>query len=275
MLGSGNPNPDPENAGPAVAVVVDDQAYIVDAGAGVVRRASAMSPRYGGQFAALAARNLTRLFLTHLHSDHTVGLADLILTPWVMGRAQPLRIVGPEGTADMVHHIHEAYEADIHYRLYGEEPANDIGWRVDAQEVDEGVVYEDSLVRVEAFRVPHGSWPTAFGYRFTTPDRVVVISGDSRPSENLERYARDADVLVHEVYYTKGLEEGRRHAWRSYHHAHHTSTHELGAIAARVRPKLLVLYHVLYWGAAEQDLLDEISTVYDGNVVVGKDKGIY
>lgn len=275
ILGAGNPNPDPEHAGPAVAVVVDDRAYLVDAGAGVVRRAAAMTPRYGGEYPALAARNLTRLFLTHLHSDHTVGLADLILTPWVMGRKEPLLIIGPDGTADMISHLHEAYEADIRYRLYGEEPANDIGWRVDVQEVDEGLVYKDSLVRVEAFRVPHGSWPTAFGYRFTTPDRVVVISGDARPSENLEKYAGDADVLVHEVYFAKGLEERRRHAWKSYHQAHHTSTYELGRIASRVRPKLLVLYHVLYWGATGQDLLDEIATEYSGEVRVGKDLSVY
>ncbi|MCB2205797.1 MBL fold metallo-hydrolase [bacterium] len=275
MLGTGNPNPDPEHAGPAVAVVVDDQAYLVDAGAGIVRRAAKLSPRYGGAVTALAASKLNILFLTHLHSDHTVGLPDLMLTPWVMGRDRPLQIYGPEGTSDMMSHLQKAYSADIQYRLFGEEPANNQGWRTAVTEVDTGLVYADSLVRVEAFAVPHGSWPVSLAYRFTTPDRVIVISGDSRPSETIARIARGADVLVHEVYYARGLEEGRRHAWQSYHHAHHTSTIELGRIAAQARPKLLLLYHILFWGASEQDLLDEVHSTYDGEVRVGRDLGIY
>ncbi|MBE0643707.1 MAG: MBL fold metallo-hydrolase [Bacteroidetes bacterium] len=275
ILGAGNPNPDPENAGPAVAIVVGGRAYLVDAGAGVVRRAAAMSPRYGGSVEALAARNLTRVFLTHLHSDHTVGMPDLMLTPWVMDRDEPLQVYGPEGTARMVSHLLEAYTADIHYRLYGSEPANDQGWRTEAHEIDEGLVYRDSLVTVEAFRVPHGTWPVSFAYRFTTADRIVVISGDARPCEKMADIAQGADVLVHEVYYAKGLEDRRRADWKDYHQAHHTSTIELGRLAAKARPKLLVLYHVLYWGASGRDLLDEISTIYNGKVEVGRDLGIY
>ncbi len=276
LLGSGNPNPDPEHAGPAAAVVVDDRAYIVDAGAGIVRRAAQMSPRYGGSYPALAARNLTRVFLTHLHSDHTVGLPDLMLTPWVMGRNEPLLLFGPEGSAAMVEHLLAAYGEDIRYRLYGEEPANNEGWRVEVEEfLEEGVVYRDSLVTVEAFPVTHGSWPVSLGYRFTTPDRVIVISGDCRPSDKLRQYARGADVLLHEVYYARGLEERRRHAWKSYHQAHHTSTYELGRIAAEAQPGLVVMYHILFWGATEQDLLDEIAQEFDGRVLVGRDLGVY
>jgi ribonuclease BN (tRNA processing enzyme) len=102
-----------------------------------------------------------------------------------------------------------------------------------------------------------------------------VISGDTRPSATIEEISRGADVLVHEVYYARGLREGRREAWRAYHQAHHTSTHELGRIAAAARPKLLVLYHILSWGASKQDLLDEIAEEYDGRAIVGQDLGIY
>jgi ribonuclease Z len=275
LLGSGNPNPDPGRAGPAVAVVVDEQAYLVDAGAGLVRRAAKLSPRYGGEFPALAARKLTRVFLTHLHSDHTIGLPDLMLTPWVMGRDVPLQLYGPEGSAEMITHLQKAYAEDIRYRLYGEEPANNQGWRVDVTEVREGIVYEDSLVRVEAFAVPHGSWPVCLAYRFTTPDRVIVVSGDTRPSPMITEIARGADILVHEVYYAKGLEDRRRREWQSYHRAHHTSTYELGRIAAEARPSLVVLYHILYWGATPEQLLEEIRREYDGPVQVGEDGGVY
>lgn len=275
ILGAGNPNPDPENAGPAVAIVTGGQAYLVDAGTGLVRRAAAMTPRYGGSVPELAAPRLTRLFLTHLHSDHTIGMADLMLTPWVMGRDEPLQVFGPEGTARMLSHLQEAYRDDIHYRLYGSEPANDKGWRVVVQEIDEGVVYRDSLVTVEALRVPHGTWPVSLAFRFTTADRVVVISGDTGPTERMIDFARGADVLVHEVYSAKGLEDRRRAEWKDYHRAHHTSTIELGRIASAARPKLLVLYHILYWGASGEELLEEVARTYDGRVVVGMDLGVY
>ena len=234
-----------------------------------------MAPRFGGSMPELAAPRLTRLFLTHLHSDHTVGMPDLMLTPWVMGRDEPLQIYGPEGTARMLSHLQEAYRDDIHYRLYGSEPANDQGWRVDVHEIDEGLVYRDSLVTVEALRVPHGSWPVSLAFRFTTADRVVVVSGDTGPTDRMIDFARGADVLVHEVYFAKGLEDGRRSEWKHYHHAHHTSTVELGRIAAAAQPKLLVLYHILYWGASGEELLDEVRTTYDGKVVVGVDLGVY
>ena len=270
LLGTGNPNADPEHSGCSLAIIVDDEAYLVDMGPGLVRQATALSPRWGGDLKALRVENLNRVFVTHLHSDHTVGFPDLLLTPWVLGRAEPLQVYGPEGIAEMAKHISAAYQADIKYRLYGLEPANNQGWRVEAHEIEEGVVYQDELVTVEAFKVPHGSWPNAFGLRFTTPDKVIVISGDTAPSENLVKYAKGADILLHEVYYQQAYDK-LDEFWQTYHGANHTSTLELGEIANQVKPGKLVLYHILFWGAEEQDLLDEIAEVYDGEVVVGAD----
>ncbi len=275
LLGTGTPNAYPERSGPAVAIVVDDQSYIVDAGPGVVRRAAALSPQYGdGDIEALDPKNLRRVFLTHLHSDHTVGLPDLILTAWTLERDVPLELFGPKGTADMAKYLLKAYDADIKYRLYGLEPANKDGWRVNAHEIGEGVVYEDDLVTVEAIPVTHGTWPEAFGYRFTTPDRVVVISGDAAPSEALEAYARGADILVHEVYSVEGFKR-RDPYWQRYHSTNHTSAHELGELAERTKPQLLVLYHVLFWGASEETLLEEVREKYSGEVVLASDLDIF
>src|SRR5205085_2766119 len=111
-----------------------------------------------------------------------------------------------------------------------------------------GEVYRDSNVTVTAFRVQHGSWPVALGYRFATADRVVVVSGDTRPTEAVVDQCRGCDVLVHEVRSDARLTT-RPPAWQAYHRAFHTSTVELAALATRARPKLLVLYHQLYWGA--------------------------
>ncbi|UCH65976.1 MAG: MBL fold metallo-hydrolase [Ignavibacterium sp.] len=274
LLGTGNPNPDPEHSGCSVAIVVNDVPYLVDFGPGVIRQAAALSPRYGGSIEGLSVKNIKVAFLTHLHSDHTIGYPDLILTPWVMGRDKPLEVYGPAGITDMTNSILKAYEADISYRLYGLEPANDYGWRVNSYEIKEGLIYEDDNIKVEAFLVEHGSWPNAYGFRFTTPDKVIVISGDARPSKSIIEYSKDADILIHEVYYKKGYDT-KPDEWKEYHSSHHTSTYELGEIANVSKPGLVIMYHILYWGATNKQLLNEVSEVYDGNVVVGSDLDIY
>jgi ribonuclease Z len=274
MLGTGTPNADPDRSGPAVAIVVNETPYLVDFGPGVVRRAAAMSPTYGGPIAGLEVDRLSHAFLTHLHSDHTAGLPDLVLTPWVLARDRPLELFGPEGTETMAEHVLAAYDADIKYRLYGLEPVNNRGWHINVHTVEAGVVYEDDNVKVEAFPVRHGTWPNAFGYRFTTPDRVIVISGDAAPGAALEEYAKGADILIHEVYSVEGF--GRRDEyWQKYHSANHTSSHEVGELASRARPKLLVLTHILFWGASAETILREVREKYDGEVVLADDLDVY
>ena len=274
LLGTGTPNADPERSGPSLAIVVGSNSYIVDFGPGVVRRASALSKQWGGKIEALNANNLKLAFLTHLHSDHTAGYADLILTPWVLGRNIPLEVYGPKGLTQMTEDLLEAYQSDISYRLDGLEPANALGWQVNTHEITEGVVFQDDLIEVTAFKINHGSWDNAFGYRFVTPDKTIVISGDTRPSQNLIRYSEGADILVHEVYSQAGFDK-KTEVWKKYHASHHTSTFELGEIAKKTKPGLLVLHHILFWGANEEELLDEISQIYDGLVSVGSDMMIY
>jgi ribonuclease Z len=274
LLGTGNPNPDPKHLGCSLIILVDETPYVVDFGAGLVRQAAALTPEYGGTIEKLDIKNLAVAFLTHMHSDHTIGYPDLILTPWVMGRETPLEVYGPDGISEMSENILNAYRDDIKYRLYGLEPANNEGWRVNAHEIREGVIYEDADVKVEAFLVKHGTWPNAYGFRFTTPDKVIVISGDTAPCENIIQYSRGADILIHEVYYKKGFDE-QDEFWKRYHSINHTSTYELAEIASETRPGLLVLYHTLFWGGSEQEILEEIAQGYDGKVVVGADLQIY
>jgi ribonuclease BN (tRNA processing enzyme) len=275
MLGTGTPNPFPDRSGPSVAIVVNDEPYLIDFGPGVVRQASAMSPEYGGSVEGLAVEKIKHVFLTHLHSDHTVGLPDLILTAWTVGRDAPLKLFGPEGAKHMADKVLEAYEEDIRYRLYSEQPANNEGWRVETHEIREtGLVFEDDNVKVEAFRVPHGSWPEAWGYRFTTPDTVIVISGDTAPSEMLKQYSHGADVLIHEVYSEEGFAK-KEPQWQKYHAKNHTSTTELGRLAAEVKPKLLILYHQLLWGSTHETLIDEVKSEFSGTVVSARDLDVF
>ncbi len=271
MLGTGTPNPDPERSGPAVAVVAGGRPYLVDCGPGVVRRAAAA---YLAGVSALDMPNLTRLFVTHLHSDHTAGYADLILTPWVLDREEPLEVFGPPGIRSMTEHILAAYSEDIDIRLHDSQPQNSTGIEVITHEIEPGEIYRDENVTVTAFAVPHGAWKYAFGFRFETADRSIVITGDTTATDAVVEACRGCDILVHEVYAKAGLDR-RTADWQEYHRASHTSGIELGEIAARAQPKLLVLYHQLMWGATEAELLAEIRRSFDGPVVFADDLDVY
>jgi ribonuclease BN (tRNA processing enzyme) len=275
ILGTGTPNADPERSGPALAVVAGGRSYLVDAGPGIVRRAAAASRDHGIE--ALGASRLDRLFITHLHSDHTVGLPDVIFSPWVLERLEPIQIFGPPGTANMVHHVQAAWREDVHMRLFGLEPHdyNPGAYQSPVTETTGGPVYEDENVRVTAIPVLHGSWPHSLGYRFDAGGRSIVISGDARPSESLVEACDGCDVLVHEVYSAEAFTT-RPPVWQAYHADSHTSTVELADIATRARPGLLVLYHQLYWGSTDEDLLREIREAgYTGRVVSAADLDVY
>lgn len=271
LLGTGTPNAEPDRSGPAVAIVVDDTPYLVDLGPGVVRRAAAA---FQAGIEALDVSKLRLAFLTHLHSDHTLGYADFIFTPWVLERDVPAEVYGPTGLQEMTDHLLAAYEKDIRVRLEGLEPANPDGYKVNVHEIEPGLVYEDENVRVTAFPVEHGAWTQSFGYRFETPDRTIVISGDTRPSPAIAEYCRGCDLLIHEVYSQAGF-EGRDPVWQRYHAASHTSSLELGRIAAEAKPGLLVLYHQLLWGSTPAELVDEIRQLYDGDIVYGRDLDVF
>jgi ribonuclease BN (tRNA processing enzyme) len=271
LLGTGNPNADPDRSGPSVAIVVNDTPYIVDFGPGVVRRAAAAFKK---GVAGLKVNKLKIAFVTHLHSDHTVGYPDLIFTPWTLERKEPLEVYGPAGLKAMTEHILKAYKEDIDVRVNGLEPANHTGYKVNAHEIKPGVIYKDQNVTVKAFRVTHGSWREAFGYRFETPDRVIVISGDCTASESVVENCNGCDVLIHEVYSEAGF-AGRSPEWQKYHRSFHTSSRSLGEIAKKAKPGLLVLYHQLLWGTPEEDLIEEIRQVYSGKVASGHDLDVY
>lgn len=261
LLGTGNPNPEPERSGPAVAVASGERVYIVDCGPGVVRRAAQ---------AGVAMERITRAFVTHLHSDHTAGLPDLIFTPAVTGRRAPLELYGPPGLRAMTGHVMRAWREDIAIRLGHLEPAVRAAYEVRAHDVRPGEVYRDETARVTAFPVAHGGWKHAYGYRFEIGGKRIVISGDTTVSERLAQEAAGCDILVHEVYSQKGW-EGRTPEWRRYHAAYHTSAPDLGRLAERVRPGKLVLYHQLPMGQSPDEVVGEVRRFFGGEVIYGRD----
>jgi ribonuclease Z len=268
MLGTGTPIPDPDRQGPSLAIIVDSTSYIFDAGTGIVRRAVAAS-REGVK--GLGMPQLDRVFLTHLHSDHTLGLADLLFTPWIQGRKIPLEIYGPPGTRRLVHGIVDGNDEDIHERLATSGGPSSEGWKANVHEILPGVVYHDALVTVRAFAVPHSAWKYAYGYRIDTPDRSIVISGDTRASPAIERACNGCDVLIHEVYSDSGFAHNVPPLRQKYHAQAHTSATQLGAIATRARAKMLILTHILFFGSSDAQLLAEVRSTFKGTVVLPRD----
>jgi ribonuclease BN (tRNA processing enzyme) len=271
LLGTGTPFANPDRSGPSLAIIVNNTSYIVDCGPGVVRRASQAS---GKGIPSLEASQLKKLFITHLHSDHTAGYSDFIFTPAVLDRNAPLEVYGPYGLKNMTQHILSAYQEDMDIRIHGLEKGDARGYKVNVHEIQPGIIYRDSNIIVNAFKMNHGAWKNAFGYRFETVDKVIVVSGDGTYSEELVKNAKDCDILVHEVYSIAGLLK-REKRWQLYHSTFHTSTKQLADIANQVHPKLIVLTHQLPFSAGFESLLNEFKSFYKGAVVSGNDLDIY
>ncbi|MDA8432384.1 MAG: MBL fold metallo-hydrolase [Nitrospiraceae bacterium] len=287
LLGTGNPKPDPDRSGPATAVVINGSAYLVDFGPGVVRRAAAAVLDKG--IRALDPANIRVAFVTHLHSDHTAGYPDLIFTPWVMGRSEPLEVYGPKGIKWMTDRILEAYREDIKIRTEGMEHASKEGWKVNAHEIHAGVVYKDENVTVTAFPTKHGEWKESYGYRFDAGGRSIVIPGDTTPTQATIDACNGCDVLVHEALTMKFLNNPMRpnpqgFDLKAYAAKYHTTTVQLAELAKKAKPHLLILVHNPItlrpgrrpFASTPEDLLREIRDAgYHGKVVVGRDLDVY
>lgn len=271
LLGTGAPPPLANRFGPATLVRAGGQVLLFDAGRGAAIRLWQLE---------VPGSALTATFLTHLHSDHVVGLPDLWLTSWLRGdhggRSEPFRLVGPPGTAAMAAGLEQAFADDIGYRITQGLPA--AAARFAAEEFDrEGVVHDMDGLRVTVFRVDHGrAVDQAFGYRIDYRGRSVVISGDTRPSEAVLRFAAGADLLIHEVAFASDEAEAAAPGVALIL-ATHTRPREAGRIFAAARPGMAVYSHIVrpaisgFGSAPMSDLIDQTREIYDGPLTVGED----
>lgn len=267
LLGTGTPGWDPDSSGPATAIVVNGTPYLIDFGPGVVRRAGAA---YQKGVKALLPTNLHVVFLTHRHVDHTVGYSDLIFSPAQDrgARTLPLEVYGPKGLNEMTEHILKAHMLN----------PDDPRYKVNSHEITPGIVYKDDNVTVKAFHVSHGD-VEAFGFRFETPDRTIVISGDTTPTQSVIDNCQRCDVLIHEAYSMKTY-NAVSEAAQANRRRLHTSTMQLAELAGKAKPGLLILYHRSCLGCGggpnpEGTFLEEIRSAYAGKVVAGHDLDIY
>ena len=260
LLGTGTPRPMIERFGMSTLVQAGGETLLFDAGRGcTVRLAQAGVP----------LKDVSKLFLTHLHSDHTVGIPDLWLTGWIFNRAGPLEVWGPKGTSAMVEGLRNAYAYDVHVRRDVDEKLPTAGAGIESHEISEGVVYEENGVKVTAFLVDHGPVKPAFGYRVGYGGHSVVLSGDTRPSENLVKHAQGADVLVHEVYAL--TPEQLKDPLEEKILAHHSSPEQAGEIFSRVKPKLAVYSHIGRANVPADELMRRTRKTYEGPLEVGED----
>jgi ribonuclease Z len=262
LLGTGYPRPDPSHAGPSTVIAIGAKWFVVDAGRGTTMRIAATDLSYV---------DMRAVFLTHLHSDHTAGLPDLFNTSWQFGRkTKPLELYGPPGTKRLSRAMLDFFQDDIHYRrdLLEKHPA--AGATIVTHIVKEGVAYDDGEVRVTAFLEDHKPVEPAFGYRFDSRGKSVVVSGDTRPNENLIKFARNADLLVMEAYLPEHFlrVDTPEVAARLMHY--HSSAEEAGEIAARAGVKTLVLTHLIP-ANAEETFRERAAKHFKGTIIVGRD----
>ena len=250
--------------GPSTLVEAGGQKFVFDAGRGALQRLTQLGVRW---------QDVQGVFLTHLHSDHVVGFPDLWLTGWLLGpgRRVPLQVWGPTGTSSMMAHLEQAYQADITDRLTNDGVSPD-GAKLVAHEITEGVVYDNGGVKVTAFEVDHAHMKPAFGYRIDHAGRSVVLSGDTRVSENLIRHAQGVDLLVHEVFVASTLERAGVPPARAKNIiAYHLSPEQAGEVFTRARPRLAVYSHICLPTATEQDVVAPTRTTYAGPLELGED----
>lgn len=266
LLGTGNPRPNLERFGPSLLIEAGAQRLLIDAGRGASQRLFAI-----GQRPSLIG--LDAVLLTHLHSDHTVGLPDLWLTGWLFGRARPLPLIGPAGTAAMATHLTQAYAWDIATRTRDERLPPD-GVRFDSKDVTPGVVWDRDGLKASAFVVDHGEFAVpAYGYRIDYQGRSVVLSGDMRYDERILAHARGADVFVLEVISPEV--EARRGqvdpAAMASVLKRHITPDQAGTLFAMAKPRLAVFTHVVPSPATAEDLLPVARRTYQGPLAAGYD----
>jgi ribonuclease Z len=272
LLGTGAPPPLPERLGPSTLVEAGKEKLLFDAGRGATIRLTQISVPIG---------EINALFLTHFHSDHTSGIPDLWLTGWIGryygNRQRPFRIIGPKGTVSLMQNLERAYADDIRIRLADEKNPIEGVEIAPSEYTSDGVVYENNGVKVTAFEVDHGDLiKPAYGYRVDYDGRSAIISGDTRYSANLEKYAQGATLVIHEVaianqeYYDKT-------PIVKYIMAHHITPQEAGSLFARLKPKLAAYTHLVFLGSPDHpapkvaDIERTTRETYSGPLALGTD----
>lgn len=265
LLGTGCPQATPRRMGPASLVRSDGLTLLVDCGSGVTQRLV----EAGSSSAAVDA-----LFLTHMHTDHVIDLYQLIITSWHQGRTVPHRLFVPRGMKPFVDSLMALWAEERAQRIAYEQRPSTAAFDLEVTEIEAGVIFDERGVRVSAFLVDHGPVEPAFGLTFEHRGRRTVFSGDTTVCEAVVSAAEGADLLVHEVFVHGAMTARpgvRTSAGLEAVAAYHTLSSDVGKLAARARPKLLVLNHIVPVDADRAALLAEVARDFQGPTIIGED----
>jgi len=242
---------------------------VVDCGYGVSRQLIS---------AGVALDRIRYIFITHHHSDHNLEYGPLLYHAWVSPKPPTIDVYGPTGMRELTRAFCAYQKFDIDTRVV-DEGMTDLRGLVSIHDIEAaGVVMQSDDVKVTSCRVRHPPITQAYAYRFEAKDRSVVISGDTAYAPELAHFAKGADVLVHEAMYVPAIEvliKRARNAPRLREHllASHTSTEDVGRIAAEAGVKTLVLSHLI--PGDDPSITDEqwsegARKYFKGRVIVGK-----
>lgn len=260
ILGSGTPVPNIERFGPSTLIEFKDKKYLFDVGRGATIRLNQIG---------INPSEIDHLFLTHLHSDHITGFADLWLTGWIWQRKNALGVYGPEGVENFIRHTQKAFSSDIAFRKKqtGLSPE---GLKLNVMPVQQGVIYKDNDVRITAIRVEHGAVENAYGFRFDTAKHSVLLSGDTTFSNNLIHHGKDVDLLIHELAVIKPrlIEQNDKLKKIS---DYHTSLQQAKKVIDCIQPERTLFNHLLIIGVEPRKLNQEIHSLFEGRAELAYD----
>jgi ribonuclease Z len=262
LLGTGSPPPIISRFGPSILVEAGGKKFLFDAGRGAIQRLNQLDVKW---------QDIDGVFFTHLHSDHVVGFPDAWLTGWLVnpGRNRPLSVWGPPGTQNLMTHLTQAFEFDIKFRI-SDDKASAEGAVIRTEEIPADFVYEQGGLKITAIKVDHAPVEPAYGYRIDFGGRAVVLSGDTRLSENLQRHAAGVDLLVHEVV-APGTFAAVKAERAQTVMAHHVTPEQAGEVFSKAKPKLAVYSHIVQPTATAEELIQATRRTYQGRVEVGED----
>jgi len=274
LLGTGNPISSNYRSKPAQVVLAGNKAFLVDCGAGAVERLIEVG---------ICPESIDDVFITHHHSDHNSGFIDLFISRIVggalPGKMIPLNLYGPTNSQAIMGKIIDHLQWDIFLRVTQTADSAE-GAKLAIFEKDEGVVYDQDGVKVTTFLVDHGIVKPAVGYKFQYQGKSVVISGDTRPNDNLLEYAQGSDILIHEAYSQKWLDIGvakfpDKAAKAEGIKQYHSSVFEAAEIAQKAGVKQLVFSHLMpspapFW-VFEKHWASGASDIFNGSITVGRD----
>jgi len=262
ILGSGTPRVNIDRFSQSILVEHKKDKFLFDAGRGALLRLNQSH---------ILPNEIHNIFFTHLHSDHILGFADILMTGWVYHRKSPLNIYGPIGTKHFVDNTLKAFNEDIIVRSKAPERLDKKNLRSNITIIEDGYKINKNGLTIEAFSVKHEPFTHAFGFKIFNDKYCMIISGDTTYTENVIRKAKNCDLLIHEIAHAS------EHTLKKFPKAkgvisYHTDIRQLSQIVNKVKPRLTVLNHVLSLdGSSDDEILKNLKKYTSHDVLIAKD----